>query len=248
VYEGASMPVAAVLSVVSKAAAAFTLLVLVHRVFAGLADAVSSMITILAVLTMTLGNVFALRQQVWKRLLAFSSIAQVGFILIAVVGMQPAGEAAVVYFLLVYLFANLLAFAVGGLLEQSANEPITLDHFKGLYQRHPVLAWTLALALFSLAGIPPTAGFFGKLFLLQAAASNEAYVLVVCAGLNMILSLFYYLRVVRFMFMESTLEVERAPIVIGRTTQLGLAIGVFGVLLAGVWSGVYAFILQLFYF
>ena len=248
VYEGASMPVAAVLSVISKAAAAFVLLVLVHRVFAGLLSAMVWMISLLAVATMTIGNIFALRQRVWKRFLAFSSIAQVGFILIAVVGVQPQGEAAVIYFLFVYLFANIVAFAVGSILEQSSGELITLDHFKGLYHRHPVLAWTLALALFSLAGIPPTAGFFGKLFLLQAAASNGAYVLVAVAGLNMVLSLFYYLRVVRFMFMEPAKLPTEAKLSVERMTLLGLAISIAGLLLAGMWSWGYDFILQLFNF
>ena len=245
VYEGASMPVAAVLSVVSKAAAAFVLLVLIHRVFIALDVAVVWMISLLAVVTMTVGNLFALRQTSVKRFLAFSSIAQVGFVLVAAIGVQPQGQAAVVYFLAVYLFANLMAFAVAQIVERTASGPVSLEHFKGLYHRHPGLAWMMALALFSLAGIPPTAGFFGKLFLLQAAAGREMYWLVAIAGLNMILSLFYYLRVVRYMFMEKPMEGEELSLSWSRSTWLGLIICALGIVLAGVWSWGYDYILNL---
>ena len=245
VYQGASMPVAAVLSVVSKAAAAFVLLVLVQRVFAALDVAATWMIALLAVVTMTMGNLFALRQTVVKRFLAFSSIAQVGFILVAVIGAQPQGQVAVVYFLAVYLFANLMAFSIAQIVERSTSGTLLLEHFKGLYHRSPGLAWMMALALFSLAGIPPTAGFFGKLFLLQAAVGREMYWLVGIAGLNMILSLFYYLRVVRYMFMEKPLEETILPVAWSRSTWLGLMICSLGIVLAGVWSWGYDYILNL---
>lgn len=201
VYQGAPVAVAAFLSVLSKGAIAFTLIAVLYHVFAPLHAVWYWMLVALAVLTMVTGNLFALRQQNIKRFLAFSSIAQVGFILVGISSFGAAGTASVMYFILIYLFSNLAAFAVADLVSlQSGKENI--DDYKGLYQTNPFLVWMMALALFSLAGIPPTAGFFGKLFLLSSGAMRGNYIFIGIAAINMIISLYYYLRIVRAMFMD----------------------------------------------
>jgi len=128
----------------------------------------------LAIATMVVGNLFALRQDNIKRFLAFSSIAQVGFILVGMSGNTEASYSAVTYFVLVYVFSNLAAFGVAAVIsDESGIENIS--GYRGLIKSNPFLAWMMALALFSLAGIPPTAGFFGKMFLLSAGASERKF-------------------------------------------------------------------------
>jgi NADH-quinone oxidoreductase subunit N len=194
---------------------------------------------------MITGNLFALRQNNLKRLLAFSSIAQVGFILIGVSGSSQAGSASVIYFVLIYLFSNLAAFGVVAMVsELSGKEEI--ENFKGLYNSNPILSWILAIALFSLAGIPPTAGFFGKFFLLMAGAGKGNYTLVIIAALNMVLSLYYYLRIVKAVFMEQSkapigkLEVPLMP-------QIALWTCTAAILIIGMVGGIYDYIYSLSY-
>ena len=174
VYEGAPIAVSAFLSVISKGSIAFILLSTLYKVFAPMHEIWYNMVMLLSITTMIVGNLFALRQQNIKRLLAFSSIAQVGFILVGLSSNSIQGTTSVVYFVLIYVFSNLAAFGVAGAVSgQTGKERI--DDFKGLYHNNPFISWILALALFSLAGIPPTAGFFGKLFLITAGASKGNY-------------------------------------------------------------------------
>jgi NADH-quinone oxidoreductase subunit N len=147
------------------------------------------MLVVLSVLTMLIGNLFALRQQNIKRFLAFSSIAQVGFILVAITGTGVDSIASVTYFILIYIFSNLAAFGVAAIISEKTGKE-NIDEYKGLYKTNPFLSWMLAIALFSLAGIPPTAGFFGKLFLLTAGSVKGNFWLILIAGLNMVISLF----------------------------------------------------------
>jgi NADH-quinone oxidoreductase subunit N len=195
---------------------------------------------ITAVSTLVIGNLFALRQDNIKRFLAFSSIAQVGFILVGITANDASGTASVTYFILVYLFSNLAAFGVASVIADSTGRE-NISDYRGLYASHPMLCWVMALALFSLAGIPPTAGFFGKVFLLGAGASRGQLWLIVIAALNMVISLYYYLRVVRAMFMEKQLS----PI--GTITQelpvrFALLLCVAGILLTGLLSWIYEYI------
>lgn len=201
VYEGAPVAVTSYLSVVSKAAIFFVLVPVLYTVFESMAEAWYNMLVVLSVLTMVIGNLFAIRQNNLKRLLAFSSISQVGFILVGISGSSSAGSASVIYFLLVYIFSNLAAFGVVSFVSALTGKE-TIDDYKGLYATNPLLSWILTIALFSLAGIPPTAGFFGKFFLLMAGAGRGNYVLIVIAALNMIIALYYYLRVVKAIFMD----------------------------------------------
>jgi NADH-quinone oxidoreductase subunit N len=240
VYEGAPVAVASFLSVVSKGSIAFIFLTALYKVFQPLNSIWYSMLMVLALATMITGNLFALRQQNIKRFLAFSSIAQVGFILVGMSSNGEIGNTSVTYFILIYVFSNLAAFGVASVISERTGKE-NIDDYRGLYQTNPFLSWTLALALFSLAGIPPTAGFFGKLFLITAGATKGNYWFITMVALNLIVSLYYYLRVVRAMFMDKN-EHPIEPIKGSRAVNFGLAICMAGILLAGVVSSLYNYI------
>ena len=240
VYEGAPFAVTSFLSVISKGSVAFIFMATLYKVFEPMQNVWYNMIMVLSIATMIIGNLFALRQQNIKRFLAFSSIAQVGFILVGMSANSPAGTASVVYFILIYTFSNLAAFGVGAAIAaQTGKEKI--DDYKGMYQTNPFLSWVLALALFSLAGIPPTAGFFGKLFLITAGATKGNYMFITIAALNMIISLFYYLKIVRAMFMDKN-EQPIQKINLQASTKFALIICTAGIVLVGLLSWVYDYI------
>ena len=240
VYEGAPIAATSFLSVISKGAVAFIFMATLYKVFQPMHAIWYNLVMILSIATMIIGNLFALRQQNMKRFLAFSSIAQVGFILVGISSNSIEGTTAVVYFILIYLFSNLAAFGVAAAISLQTNKE-NIDDYKGFYQTNPFLSWILALALFSLAGVPPTAGFFGKLFLLTAGASKGSYFFITIAALNMIVSLFYYLRVVRSVFMEKN-EQPIEKIQIDLSAKLGLTICAAGIVLAGLLSWIYDYI------
>lgn len=240
VYEGAPMATTAFLSVVSKGAIAFIFITALYKVFQPMQATWYNMVMILAIATMLIGNLFALRQQNIKRFLAFSSIAQVGFILVGISSNSPEGLTSVVYFVLIYIFSNLAAFGVAAAVSLKANRE-NIDDYKGLYQSNPFLSWVLALALFSLAGIPPTAGFFGKLFLLTAGATKGSYLFIIIAALNMIISLYYYLRLIRAVFMDKN-DLPMEKIQIEPSSKLALIICSAGIILVGLLSWIYDYI------
>lgn len=237
VYEGSPVAVTAFLSVVSKGAITFIFMMTLYRVFQPLLDIWYTLLVILAVATMLIGNLFALRQQNIKRFLAFSSIAQVGFILVGLSSNDYMGVSSVVYFVLIYVFSNLAAFGVVAVIASNAGKE-NIDDYKGLYKTNPFLSWILALALFSLAGIPPTAGFFGKLFLLTAGGSKAAYWFITVAALNMIISLYYYLRVVRAVFMDKN-ETPIEKIKLSGSVKMALIICGAAIVLLGLLSWVF---------
>ena len=177
VYEGAPINVASYLSVISKGAAVVILMIVLFTAFKTLMPIWEKIIYIVAIATMFVGNLFALRQQNLKRFLAYSSIAQAGFILLGLLSADQLGSATVVYFVAVYIFSNLGAFGVVQAISSASNKE-NIDDYEGLYRTNPYLSLLMMLALFSLAGIPPLAGFFGKFFLYAAAASKGYYVLV----------------------------------------------------------------------
>ncbi|MBO9683111.1 MAG: NADH-quinone oxidoreductase subunit N [Flavisolibacter sp.] len=243
VYEGSPIAVTSFLSVVSKGAIAFIFLTALYKVFQPLSGVWYNMIVILALATMIIGNLFALRQQNIKRFLAFSSIAQVGFILVGMSSNAAVGSTSVIYFVLIYVFSNLAAFGVASVISEKTGKE-NIDDYKGLYQTNPFLCWMLALALFSLAGIPPTAGFFGKLFLITAGATKGNYWFITMVALNLIVSLYYYLRVVRAMFMDKNEQpIER--IKGNRAVNFGLTICAAGIVLVGLVSWIYEYISRL---
>ena len=243
VYEGSPIAVASFLSVVSKGSIAFIFLTALYKVFQPLNGVWYNMVVILALATMIIGNLFALRQQNIKRFLAFSSIAQVGFILVGMSSNAAIGLTSVTYFVLIYVFSNLAAFGVASVISERTGKE-NIDDYKGLYKTNPFLSWILALALFSLAGIPPTAGFFGKLFLITAGATKGNYWFITMVALNLIVSLYYYLRVVRAVFMdknEQPIETIRGS----RAVNFGLTICAAGIVLVGLVSWIYEYISKL---
>ncbi|HMH22338.1 MAG TPA: NADH-quinone oxidoreductase subunit N [Puia sp.] len=243
VYEGSPVAVTAYLSVISKGAVFFVLVPVLYTVFKPLAANWYRIISLLAVLTMLVGNLFAVRQGNLKRLLAFSSIAQAGFILVGLSGNSQAGAASVVYFVLIYIFSNLGAFGVVSLISAATGKE-NIDDYKGLHKTNPWLSWTMAISLFSLAGIPPTAGFFGKFFLLIAGGGQGNYWLIGIAALNMVISLYYYLRVIKAMFMDTSehpIEKMNIPLL----PDISLAVCLVGIVLTGFAGWVYDYIYSL---
>ena len=237
VYEGAPVNIAAYLSVVSKGASVFVLVILLFTVFKEMFVAWEVLIYAMAVVTMTIGNLFALRQQNLQRFLAFSSIAQAGFILLGVISGTQYGMATVIYFVLVYVFSNLGAFGVAAIVKNTTGK-LNIDDYKGFYQTNPKLSLVMLISLFSLAGIPPVAGFFGKFFLFAAAAEQGYYWLVLIAVINTIISLYYYLKVVKAMLLDRS-ENPIESISSDFLTKASVAISVIGVFIIGFISQIF---------
>jgi len=240
VYEGSPVTVTSYLSVISKGSVIFVFMTVLYTAFKSYIITWYNILFVLSVLTMVVGNLFAIRQNNIKRFLAFSSIAQVGFILIGITGSSQAGSASVVYFVLIYTFSNLGAFGVVGLVSALSGRE-NIDDYKAFYKSNPVLSWVLAISLFSLAGIPPTAGFFGKFFLLMAGAGQGNYILITIAALNMVVSLYYYLKVVKAIFMDPN-ENPVKKLIVTPSPKLALFICVTGIVLTGIISYVYEYI------
>ena len=237
VYEGAPTNVAAFLSVISKGASVFILITLLFTVFKDMFPAWEVMLYVIAILTMTIGNLFALRQQNMQRFLAFSSIAQAGFILLGMISGTQFGMATVIYFVLVYVFSNLGAFGVVSIV-RNATGKVNMSDYDGFYETNPKMSLVMLLSLFSLAGIPPVAGFFGKFFLFTAAAEQGYYWLVIIAVLNTIISLYYYLVVVKAMMINKN-DWPIDPIENGFMPKLAMGLCVLGIMLTGIFSEVF---------
>ncbi|MCX6333582.1 MAG: NADH-quinone oxidoreductase subunit N [Bacteroidia bacterium] len=243
VYEGAPVNITSFLSVISKGAALFIFIIVLYTVFPVIIESWQKTILVTSILTMTIGNLFAIRQQNIKRFLAFSSISQAGYILLGIIGANQAGMTSVVYYMIVYIFSNLGAFGVITAISNATGKE-NIDDYNGLYQTNPKLSLTMTLALFSLAGIPPVAGFFGKFFLFAAAAEKGFYFLVLIAVLNTIISLYYYLLVVKAMFINK----NENPVMKFKSdipTRFGLMICVLGIFLTGFASIIYEYIKNL---
>ncbi|MBD5313479.1 MAG: NADH-quinone oxidoreductase subunit N [Duncaniella sp.] len=246
VYQGAPTSVTSYLSVISKGSAAFAFLVVLTQVFGSVYEAAWEwMLYALIILTITIGNLFAMRQTNMKRFLAFSSISQAGYIMLAIVGDNAMGVSALMFYTLVYIFSNLAAFGVIGAIENATGK-LDMTDYNGLYKTNPRLAFTMMLAMFSLAGIPPFAGFFSKFFVFTSAlnGTNSAalYVLVLIALINTIISLYYYLLVVKAMFINDS----ENPIATFRSAcseRLGMWICVAGIIGLGIVSYVYNYLL-----
>ena len=237
-YQGAPTVVTGYLSVVSKAAAAFALMTVLMKVFAPMIEEWQTMLWIVIVLSITVANLFAIRQQHLKRFLAFSSISQAGYIMLAVIGGSSFGMTSLIFYLLVYLAANLAAFGVIATIEQHTGGKVRRDDYNGLYRTNPRLALVMTLALFSLAGIPPFAGFFSKFFVFASAFRDGFPVLVFIALLNTVISLYYYLLVVKAMYITPN-DAPIAPFRSDRMTRISLVLCLAGVVLLGLVSAVY---------
>ena len=247
-YEGAPTPVTGYLSVVSKGAAAFALMMIMVKVFAPLTAYWEYLLYIVIVLSITIANLFAIRQKELKRFMAFSSISQAGYIMLAVIGSSQMGMASLMYYVLVYVVANMAVFTVISAVEHAPvtlNTPSTqrtqISAYNGFYQTNPKLAFLMTLALFSLAGIPPFAGMFSKFFVFMAAAQQGsfwAYFVVFIALINTVVSLYYYLLIVKAMYIKSS----ESPLPTFKTdvnTRIALAVCTAGIALLGICSCVY---------
>ena len=231
VYEGSPVNITSYLSVISKGAAIFIFIIILFTVLPVIIVTWQKTILVTSVLTMTIGNLFAIRQHNFKRFLAFSSISQAGYIFLGLIGGNQAGMASVVYYILVYIFSNLAAFGVVAAVQNSTGKE-NIEDYNGLYKTNPGLSLVMTLAMFSLAGIPPVAGFFGKFFLFTAAAEKGYYLLVLIAVLNTIISLYYYLLVVKAMFInKSETPVEKFKS--DGYTRFALGICVAGIFITG---------------
>lgn len=200
VYQGAPTAVTSYLSVISKGSAAFAFFIIFVQAFGSVyADAWEWMLYAVIILTITVGNLFAIRQKNMKRFMAFSSVSQAGYIMLGVIAANAIGMTSMMYYILVYIFSNLAAFGVISAIENKTGK-LSMDDYNGLHKTNPWLSFTMTLAMFSLAGIPPFAGFFSKFLIFTAATSSGSmalYMLVLVALINTIISLYYYLLVVK---------------------------------------------------
>ena len=242
-YEGAPTPVTGYLSVISKGAAAITLAIILMKVFQPLVAYWEYLLYIVIVLSITVANLFAIRQSELKRFMAFSSISQAGYIMLAVVGNSQAGIAALTYYVLLYIVANMAVFTVINVVEQRSGRT-DIAAYNGFYQTNPKLSFLMTLALFSLAGIPPFAGMFSKFFVFMAAAeqgSAAAYFVVFVALVNTVISLYYYLLIVKAMYITK-IDTPMAAFKSDVNTKIALAICTAGVALFGICSCLYEWI------
>ena len=237
VYEGAPSTITAYLSVISKGSAAFVLLTVLIKVFAPMVDNWQEVLFWITIITITVANIFAVRQQNLQRLMAFSSISQAGYIMLGIIGGNPEGMTALVYYILVYAVANLGVFAVITIVSLRSGK-VTLEDYRGLYSTNPKIAFIMTLSLFSLAGIPPFAGFFSKFFIFMAAFKAGFHLLVFIALVNTVISLYYYLLIVKAMYIlpsDNPIPAFRSD----GCTRWGLALCTLGILGLGIASVVY---------
>ena len=240
-YQGAPTAVTGYLSVISKGAATFTLMAILMKVFSPVVEYYEYLLYIVIVLTITIGNLFAIRQNELKRFMAFSSISQAGYIMLAAIGSSAMGVTALMYYVLVYVVANMSVFTVINVVETRGAGTTKMSCYNGLYQTNPKLSFPMTLALFSLAGIPPFAGMFSKFFVFLAAAQQGsfwAYFVVFIALVNTVVSLYYYLLIVKAMYIiptESPLPSFKSDF----NTKLALALCTVGIVLFGVCSCIY---------
>ena len=243
-YQGAPTPVTGYLSVISKGAAAITLAIILMKVMQPLVLYWEYLLDIVIVLSITVANLFAIRQSELKRFMAFSSISQAGYIMLAVLCNGETGVAALTYYVLVYIVANMAVFTVINIVEQKNGGRTDLAAYNGFYQTNPKLSFLMTLALFSLAGIPPFAGMFSKFFVFMAAAqqgSFSAYFVVFIALINTVVSLYYYLLIVKAMYItktDSPLPTFQSDV----NTKIALAVCTAGVALFGIVSCIYEWI------
>ena len=246
-YQGAPTPVTGYLSVVSKGAAALAAFIILTKVFGPLVEQWEMMLGIIIMLTITVGNLFAIRQSELKRFMAFSSISQAGYIMLAVLGNSQMGATALTDYVLVYVVANMAVFTVINVVEQNNGGRTDMAAYNGFYETNPRLSFLMTLALFSLAGIPPFAGMFSKFFVFMAAVGGHeaapfwVYLVVFVALINTVVSLFYYLLIVKAMYIKKT-TTPLPTFQSDPNTKLALALCTLGIAAFGIVSCIYDWI------
>ena len=243
VYQGAPTAVTSFLSVVSKGAAAFAFFVIFTQCFGAVySDAWEWMMYAVIILTITVGNLFAVRQKNMKRFMAFSSISQAGYIMLGVMASETLGLAALMFYVFVYVVSNLGAFLVINTIEENTGR-LSMDDYNGLHKSNPWLSFAMTLAMFSLAGIPPFAGFFSKILIFTSVTSSNSwalYMLVLVALINTIISLYYYLLVVKAMWISSD-EPKIGLIRTFKCEKVGLWLCVAGIIFFGLIPFIYQY-------
>ena len=237
--QGAPTSVTAYLSVISKGAAVFTLFIVLVKVFGSMMEQWQTIIYITSLASITVANLMALKQSILKRFMAFSSISQAGYIMLAVIGGNAGGMTAMVFYIIVYIVANMAVFAIIEAIEWQTGDTVKRETCNGLYKSNPKLAFIMTLALFSLAGIPPFAGFFSKFFVFMSAFGSGFKVLVFLALLNTVISLYYYLLIVKAMYMKESNN-ALPSIKSDPYTSASLTICVVGIILCGICSFIYS--------
>lgn len=241
-YQGAPTTVTGYLSVVSKGAAAFALCTILMKVFAPMVLYWQYLLYIVIVLSITVANLFAIRQTNLKRFMAFSSISQAGYIVLAIVGNSALSVTALSFYVLIYVVANMAVFTIISAVEEHNNGTVMMDSYNGFYQTNPKLAFLMTLALFSLGGIPPFAGMFSKFFIFMAAVQDAdlstsagawAYIVLFIALINTVISLYYYLLIVKAMYIKKS-DNPLPTFKSHANTKLALAVCTAGVVLFGV--------------
>ena len=232
VYEGAPTPVTAYLSIAPKAAALCLSLRVAFATFPDLKQTWVWLIITVSIFSMTYGNITAIAQKNMKRLLAYSGIAQIGNILIGMAAGTKMGSDAVLFYLITYLFANLGAFVVV-IIFSNLTQKDDIDDLVGLSRRSPLMAFAMLLFLLSLAGVPPLAGFIAKIYVFAAAIEQGLYLLVSIGLINVVISFYYYLIVVKKIY--SVEPTDATPIPLSIPLRLVLYTGMIGVLWLGIW-------------
>lgn len=238
IYEGAPSPVTGYMAAGVKAAAFAAFLRVFFYSLESLQADYSMVLWVLAVATMTLGNVVAIAQENIKRMLAYSSIAHAGYILVGMVAGGEAANASILYYLLAYTLMNMGAFAVVVLYGRKGEQNVLIEDYRGMGTRYPVLGAAMALFMFSLAGLPPTAGFMGKFYVFSAAVAKGYVWLVVIAVMNSLISVYYYFRVTIKIYMQPA-EKEIEGVRFGAPVVVALALMAAGTLWVGVFPDTY---------
>lgn len=250
-YQGAPTTVTGYLSVISKGAAAFTLLSILFHVFGSMVEYWHIMMMIVIVLSITIANLFAIRQNELKRFMAFSSISQAGYIMLSAIGNDWTNSvSSLSYYVLIYIVANMAVFTIISVVEQNNNGKTEIDDYNGFYKTNPKLSFLMTIAMFSLGGIPPFAGMFSKFFVFMAGVNGAdintkmgvwAYAVVFIALINTVVSLYYYLKIVKAMYIKHS-DAPLPTFKSDNNTKFALAICTSGIILFGMCSYIYEWI------
>lgn len=250
-YQGAPTTITGYLSVISKGAAAFTLLSILFHVFSGMMEYWHVLMMIVIALSITIANLFAVRQGELKRFMAFSSISQAGYIMLAALGNDwSTSISSLSYYVLIYVVANMAVFTIISVVEQNNGGKTEISDYNGFYKTNPRLSFLMTIAMFSLGGIPPFAGMFSKFFVFMAGVKGAdittcqgawIYGVLFIALINTVISLYYYLKIVKAMYINHC-DLPLPTFKSDNNTKFALALCTTGIVLFGVCSYIYEWI------
>ena len=242
VYQGAPTPVTAFMAVGPKAASLAAFYRVMTEAMPELSYSWEILLCIVSVLSMFIGNLGAIMQTNIKRLIAFSSVSHVGYLLIAIIAKSSLSSSSLMFYMLTYAFMIFGVFGIVILLGRKGDENLEIENYSGLAYKHPVIALTMTIFLLSLGGLPPLAGFVAKFYIFSAALKEGYLILVIIAVLNSAISLYYYLKVIVFMYMKE--PVKPFNITLSPMTLLVIAISVFGTIQLGIYPDPIIFLAQ----